>query len=106
MPTQELVQLCHRSLGVLQSGQHGLDVSVEDFAGLGELHLLAVASKERCAQFRLQGFDLDAERRLGQSQVGGGPGYTAFPCNDIKAAQVGKFHTCWIYDVYAGYKNN
>src|SRR5262249_44093109 len=106
MPTQELAQLCHLSPGFLQGGQHGLDVSIEDFASLGELHLLAVTGKKRFAQFRFQGFDLDAERWLSQSHMGGGTGHTAFPRNDIKAAKMGEFHRFLICYVYAKHKNN
>jgi hypothetical protein len=81
-------------------------VLVEDLPCLGELHLLALAGKEHLAQFRFQGFDLQAQGGLGQSQARRRPCDTAVARDSIKAAKLCEFHTHKICSGYLHYKNN
>jgi len=90
-----LGDFAHALHGDAEIGQHALGDGGELPARGGHLHAARRAIEQSHAEFRLQSLDRTSERRLGNTQSGGGGDETAIldqrqDCFQLERAEVGK----------------
>jgi hypothetical protein len=88
MPPQALTERRNIGPGRLQAGQDRLRVLVQEFPCWRETQSRAMAYQERLTEFLLQGFHVQTNGRLRQSQARRSPGKTPLMGNLTKATQL------------------